>query len=120
LAWLVAIAADTIQIALFPLFVAGGFSPADTVLDVIVGAILISLLGWHWGFSPAAAVELMPGLDLFPTWTAAVFFVTRQHARPGEPEILPLGPVPAGRRNSIRSNAGNVVLAPLPMARPEP
>jgi hypothetical protein len=120
LAWLVAIAADTIQIALFPLFVAGGFSPADTVLDVIVGAILISLLGWHWGFSPAAAVELMPGLDLFPTWTAAVFFVTRQHARPGEPEILPLDPVPAGRRNSIRSNAGNVVLALLPMARPEP
>ena len=45
LAWLVAIAADTIQIALFPLFVAGGFSPADTVLDVIVGIVAWMALG---------------------------------------------------------------------------
>jgi hypothetical protein len=97
LAWLVAIAADAIQIAVLPLFVAGGFSPVDTILDIIVGAILISLLGWHWAFLPAAAVELIPGLDLFPTWTAAVFFVTRHHVRPGEPEILPPGPAPARR-----------------------
>jgi hypothetical protein len=100
LAWLVAIAADAIQITLLPLFVGGGFSPADVFLDVVVCTILTSLLGWHWAFLPAVAAELMPGLDLFPTWTAAVFYVTRQSARPEEPEILPPGPAPAHRPQS--------------------
>ena len=88
-----------------PLFAEGGLSPLDTGLDVIVGAILIKLLGWHWAFLPTFAAELVPGLDLFPTWTAAVFFATRQlnsspeqdaidhdRKRTTEPEILDPGP----------------------------
>jgi hypothetical protein len=101
LAWLVAIAADTIQIVALPLFAPGGLSPADTLLDIFVGITLIRLLGWHWAFLPTLAAELIPGLDLFPTWTTAVFFVTRQQVRSetpsGEPEILPPGPAPARR-----------------------
>jgi hypothetical protein len=101
LAWLVAIAADTIQIVALPLFAPGGLSPADTLLDIFVGITLIRLLGWHWAFLPTLAAELIPGLDLFPTWTTAVFFVTRQQVRsevPSEgPEILPPGPAPARR-----------------------
>ncbi len=93
LAWLVAMAADTIQIVGFPIFVEGALSPADSVLDLVVGFVLIRLLGWHWAFLPSLAAELIPGMNLFPTWTAAVWYVTRQHMRPGEPEILP----PAGR-----------------------
>ena len=50
LAWVVAIAADALQIAVAPLFAEGGISPADVVLDVVVGALLIRLLGWHWAF----------------------------------------------------------------------
>ena len=98
LAWLVAIAADAIQIAALPLFAPGGLSPADTVLDVVTAALLIRLLGWHWAFLPSLIAELMPGFDLFPTWTAAVFYVTCQQVRAGEPEILPPGPAPAPRR----------------------
>jgi hypothetical protein len=100
MAWLVAIAADALQILAFPFFAEGGVSPADTVLDIAVAAILTKLLGWHWAFLPTLAAELVPGLDLFPTWTAAVFFVTRQRVRPAlqeEPEILPPGPAPAAR-----------------------
>ena len=67
LAWLVAIAADAIQLGALPLFVAGGLSPADALLDVAVGAILIRLLGWHWAFLPSLVAELVPGFDLFPT-----------------------------------------------------
>ncbi len=93
LAWLVALAADAIQIIGFPLFVEGVASPANSVLDLLVGVILIRLLGWHWAFLPSLAAELIPGMDLFPTWTAAVWYVTRQQVRPGEPEILP----PVGR-----------------------
>ena len=109
-AWFIAIMADAIQLVGMPLFVEGGFSPLDTALDVIVGAILIKLLGWHWAFLPTFAAELVPGLDLFPTWTAAVFFATRQlnaapepeiidrdRKRTTEPEILDPGPAPARR-----------------------
>jgi len=97
LAWLVAVAADALQIAGLPLFVEGALSPADTVLDLVVAAILIRLLGWHWAFLPSLAAELVPGLDLFPTWTAAVLYVTHQRVHAGEPEILPPGPAPARR-----------------------
>ena len=88
-AWSIAIAADALQIAVFPLFAPGGMSPADTALDVAVGALLVRLLGWHWAFLPSLMAELVPGFDLFPTWTAAVYFVTRAQAQSHEPEILP-------------------------------
>ena len=114
-AWAVAIAADVLQIAAFPFFVEGGVSPADSVLDLIVAFVMIRLLGWHWAFLPTAAAKLIPGADLFPTWTAAVWFVTRRqvsarskdsfdansHSRnesPKEVEILPPGPAPEPRR----------------------
>jgi hypothetical protein len=111
LAWAVAIAADALQMAAFPLFVEGGISPADSLLDLIVAFVLIRLLGWHWAFLPTLAAELVPGADLFPTWTAAVWFVTRQQVKVNnddpnsssnsgskDPEILPPGPAPAPRR----------------------
>jgi hypothetical protein len=100
MAWTVAIIADALQILAFPLFAEGGISPADTMLDIVVAAVLSRILGWHWAFLPTMAAELIPGMDLFPTWTAAVFFVTRQRvrsARPEEPEILPPGAAPAAR-----------------------
>jgi hypothetical protein len=106
MAWAVALAADTLQIAAFPFFAEGGLSPADSLLDLIVGFMMIRLLGWHWAFLPTLAAELIPGADLFPTWTAAVWFVTRQRvsdssessSKSAEPEILPPGPAPAPRR----------------------
>ncbi len=100
LAWAIAIAADVLQIAAFPFFVEGALSPADSLLDLIVGFMMIRLLGWHWAFLPSAAAKLIPGADLFPTWTAAVWFVTRQkvHSNSNEPEILPPGPAPEPRR----------------------
>ena len=101
-AWAVAIAADALQIVAFPLFYEGAMSPADSVLDLIVAFVMIRLLGWHWAFLPTLAAELIPGADLFPTWTAAVWFVTRQRARTDsnskDPEILPPGPAPDPRR----------------------
>src|ERR1700687_1775791 len=58
--------------------IAAGTPPADSLLDLVVGFTMIRLLGWHWAFLPTLAAELIPGADLFPTWTAAVWFVTRQ------------------------------------------
>jgi hypothetical protein len=96
-AWFVAILADAIQIVGMPLFGLGGISPADTALDLATAAILIRILGWHWAFLPTFAAEMVPGLDLFPTWTTAVFFVTRNQVRTLEPEIIAPGQAPAQR-----------------------
>jgi hypothetical protein len=77
IARILAIAADVAQIAVFPVFGEGFASPANTVLDVVMCGVMIALLGFHVAFLPALIAELVPVLDLFPTWTAAVLFVTR-------------------------------------------
>ncbi len=106
LAWAIAIVADTLQIAAFPFFAEGGISPLDTGLDLVVAAVLTKLLGWHWAFLPTFTAELIPGLDLVPTWTAAVFYVTFRQIAANEPgkiqqedgsEVLPPGPAPFPR-----------------------
>jgi len=89
MAWLVALGADLLQWAVTPLFVEGALSPVDTVLDAGVAVVLVRLLGWHWAFLPTLMIEALPGADLFPTWTMAVYFVTRQMHHSGEPIILP-------------------------------
>ena len=81
----VAILADAIQLGLMPLFAGGAPEGFDAVLDVAVGAAMVALLGWHWAFLPAFALELVPGVDLAPTWTIAVFLATRRVARAGPP-----------------------------------
>ena len=73
---IVAAVADLVQLALFPLFGEGFASPLDDALDVIVAALLIKLLGFHWTLLPAFGAELVPGLDLAPTWTATVLMIT--------------------------------------------
>src|SRR5439155_2938811 len=74
-AMILAIAADALQIFVFPLFAEGALSPADDVLDLAVALVLVRLLGWHWEFLPAFAAELVPGVDLVPFWTLAVLNV---------------------------------------------
>ena len=77
-AMVLAVAADVLQIVVFPLFAEGALSPADDVLDFAVAALLVHLLGWHWEFLPAFAAELVPGIDLVPFWTLAVASVYRK------------------------------------------
>lgn len=73
-----AIAADALQIVVFPFFSEGALSPADDVLDVAVAAVLLGLLGWHWEFLPSFIGELLPGVDFVPFWTLAVVNVYRK------------------------------------------
>ena len=82
LAWIVAIVADAIQWGLPFLFGLGAFTPVDVGLDVVVMIVLTRLLGWHWAFVPTFAIELLPFVDLVPTWTAAVWLATRRTPKP--------------------------------------
>jgi hypothetical protein len=85
-AMLVAVLADALQLVVFPLFVAGAISPADDLLDVGVGAVMIHLLGWHWEFLPSFFAKLVPGVDLVPFWSMAVASVWRKAKRVAESE----------------------------------
>jgi hypothetical protein len=89
-----AIAADALQLVLLPLFVEGALSPADDVLDLGVGAMMVHLLGWHWEFLPSFLAKLVPGIDLVPFWTIAVVNVWRKAKREavvqsGDEKFLP-------------------------------
>ena len=78
IAMILAIAADALQVVLFPLFAEGALSPADDVLDFAVAAVMVHLLGWHWEFLPTFFAKLVPGADLVPFWTLAVANVYRK------------------------------------------
>src|ERR1700758_4134462 len=53
-AMVLAVIADALQIVVFPLFVEGAASPADDILDLGIGALLVRLLGWQVHVDAAA------------------------------------------------------------------
>ena len=96
-AWFIAMLADAIQIVGYASVRSKGAPRLGYRAGCCRRRAPYRILGWHWAFLPTFAAELVPGLDLFPTWTAAVFFVTRSATRSTEPEILEPGPAPARR-----------------------
>jgi hypothetical protein len=81
-----AVVADAIQLGLLPLFVQGAASPLNDALDVAVGAAMVALVGWNWVFLPTVVTELLPVVDLAPTWTIAALIATRQRKAEALPE----------------------------------
>jgi len=76
LAYAAALAVDGMQIGLGA--ATGGLSMlVDKGLDLVAAVLLWALLGWHWALLPSFLVELVPVVELAPTWTAAVWFITR-------------------------------------------
>jgi hypothetical protein len=90
-----AVTADAVQLGLLPLFAGGAVTGFDAALDVAVGIAMVALVGWHWAFLPAFALELVPAVDLAPTWTIAVLIATRRKAP--APSAGELPPRPASR-----------------------
>lgn len=76
----IALAADALQIGLFPLFAGGVPGGADLALEVVTGALLCWLCGFHPAFLPTVVAEALPMVDMFPSWTLATLFVTRNSA----------------------------------------
>ena len=92
-ALLVAGFTDLLQLVFFPMFFAGAASPFDWVLDLLTALVLTGIVGFKWRTLLGIVVELVPGLDLFPTWTALVLsFPSAPKGEDGkaiEPEVLP-------------------------------
>jgi hypothetical protein len=78
------------QIVLFPLFGEGFASPADWILDGVMALALTRLVGFHWSYLPSTALELVPGADLAPSWTAAAWLATRGDRGSGKQARWPI------------------------------
>ncbi len=92
-AGIVAFFADLIQLVLFPVTAEGIFSPVSDFIDVVTAGIMVSLLGWHWSFMPSIMGEMVPGLNLCPFWTMAVFIAgwtdsAKQVGAPNGPQSM--------------------------------
>jgi hypothetical protein len=65
-ALLTAVLSDTLGfgVALFP--------PGQWLLDAVTAIVVFVVLGFRWPLLVALAVEVVPGLQLFPAWTLVV------------------------------------------------
>jgi len=71
-ALVIAGASDLMQVALTPLFVEGAGSPFEVALDAVTALTILLVAGFHLRLAVALVAELVPGIDVFPTWTALV------------------------------------------------
>lgn len=93
-AFAVAIAADVIQLLLGPL----GWTFFDEITDIVTTIVVSLLLGFHPLLLPTCVVEIMPVVDMLPTWTGCVAVVvalrrraqraTAQQSASTRPEII--------------------------------
>ena len=56
-----AMAADLLEIVVFPVFAPGIASPVADAVDLAMAGLLTALLGWHWAFLPSFVAEVVPG-----------------------------------------------------------
>jgi ABC-type sulfate transport system permease component len=80
-AYAVAIATDVLQLALGPF----GWAFADQILDVIATIATTWLLGFHPLLLPTFVLELVPIVDMLPTWTACVALVVAMRKKQPPP-----------------------------------
>jgi len=90
-----ALLVDLAQVALLP----AELTPLNNAVDVGTALTMVGLVGWHWAFLPTFLAELVPFVDLVPTWTLAVLVATRGRMAPTPPVVTvepppPEAPVP--------------------------
>ena len=93
-AWIargLALAVDLAQWAFLP----AALTPLNNAVDVGTGLALLALVGWHWAFLPTFLAELVPFVELVPTWTLAVMIATRGRIASPPPEVVVSPPPPA-------------------------
>jgi len=90
IARVIAVAVDLAQFALLP----AELTPLNNVVDVLTGLAMLVMVGWHWAFLPTFLAELVPFVDLVPSWTLAVMFATRGQKAPEPPGAPPPPPLP--------------------------
>jgi hypothetical protein len=80
----VAIIADAMQMMLGPL----GWLAADQVIDAVAGLVTWRILGFHPLLLPTFVVEILPVVDMLPTWTGCVALVVA-HRKKQQAVLVP-------------------------------
>ena len=80
-AYAVAIATDVLQFGLGPF----GWAFTDEILDVIALIATTRLLGFHPLLLPTFVLELVPIIDVLPTWTGCVALVVAMRKKQSPP-----------------------------------
>jgi hypothetical protein len=87
LAFIVAIAADLLQLPMTLGYVSVVAAVPSEVLDAAIDtltAVFVSrLLGFHWALLPTFAIEAIPFADAAPTWTGCVAYVVHRRKQQG-------------------------------------
>jgi hypothetical protein len=76
-AFTVAVATDAAQLLLGPF----GWALPDQFLDIIAMILTSAALGFHMLLLPTFVLELIPGPDMLPTWTACTAAVVMLRKR---------------------------------------
>ncbi len=79
---------DLAQWFFFPVLSEGALSPFEVALDAVTALAILLVVGFQWRLLIALVAELVPGLDMFPTWTAVVLSL-RSEASPRDERALP-------------------------------
>jgi len=74
-ALLVAVVSDSIGFGL------GLIPPIQWVVDAVTVLVLLRVLGFSWPLMVALAVEAIPFLEVFPTWTLVVLVMAGTERR---------------------------------------
>lgn len=90
LAIVVAGATDALQIGLGPL----GWTFLDEIADVAAMAVISLLIGFHPLLLPTFVLEIVPLVDMLPTWTACTGAVILWRRNAGPPEAQATGNAP--------------------------
>lgn len=77
MAWALAVGVDALQVGLGAGTLGASTWLLDQPLDLLAMGVMWALLGWHWVFLPTFITELLPWVDLAPTWTLAVWLASR-------------------------------------------
>jgi hypothetical protein len=77
---------DLAQWFFFPATVEGAASPVELAIDGFTALVILLVVGFHWRLAIALLAELVPGVDMFPTWTAVVLSLP---TAPPPPKALP-------------------------------
>lgn len=88
--------ADALQIALGPV----GWFLFDEIIDVLAMVALTLLIGFHPLFLPTFIVEIVPIVDMLPTWTACVGVVVMLRKRQSNQATAPTPSTPANGKGS--------------------
>jgi len=60
--------------------------PVQWLVDAVTAALLFAVLGFRWSLLSALAIEVVPGLELFPAWTLVVAALAATDSRKAPPE----------------------------------